>query len=140
MKEKLRATGQYDADQASIDSGLKCEDASLAQQQFKDECDINTILERFGVTGELPSARAVPQYFDATGITDYHSAMNQVVQAQTAFAELPAKIRSRFENDPGRLIEFLDDENNRKEAIELGLVTAAAAEVKPVEEAPKAAE
>lgn len=139
-KIKLRAYGQYDADQASLDSGLKCEDASLAQQQFKDECDINTILERFGVTGELPSARAVPQYFDATQITDYHTAMNQVVAAQAAFMELPAKVRARFENSPEQFIAFVEDESNREEAVRLGLVAASEQAVEAVQESPKASE
>ena len=36
---------------------------------------------------------------------------------------LPAQIRSRFENDPAKLIDFLDNSENLDEAIKLGLVS-----------------
>jgi phage internal scaffolding protein len=55
--------------------------------------------------------------------------MNRVIAAQDEFEALPAQIRARFDNDPANLIEFLENENNRPEAEELGLVEKAAAEV-----------
>lgn len=133
----VRSPYNYDMDQASLESGLACCDESLTQQQFLEESDINTIVERFGLNGEMPSSPVVPQYGDFTGITDFQSAMNAVVQAQANFMELPAKVRARFSNDPQELLEFLGDANNRKEAEALGLVP----EVSPVSapaEAPKA--
>lgn len=130
----LRTPYNYDMDAASNESGLACEEPSLAQQHFKDECDINTILERFNVTGMLPDAPLSPRYGDFSGIGDYHSAMNRVIAARNEFAALPAQIRARFDNDPAKLIEFIEDESNRSEAEELGLIEKAAAEV--VEAAP----
>lgn len=129
----LRADNGYDTDEVSNATGLACEDPSLAQQSFKDECDINTILERFGVTGELPTARAVPQYGDFSQVVDYQTAMNSVRASQEAFMELPAKIRARFENDPAKLLDFLGDEANRDEAVALGLVPKAQEVVAPAE-------
>jgi hypothetical protein len=35
---------------------------------------------------------------------------------------LPAELRARFENDPAKLIEFIDNSENLDEAINLGLV------------------
>jgi len=125
----LRTPYNYDLDAASNESGLACEEPSLAQQHFKDECDINMILEKFNVTGLLPQSPISPQYGDFTGIGDYHTALNRVIAAQDEFDGLPAQIRARFENDPAKLIEFLEDENNRPEAEKLGLVAKAAAEV-----------
>lgn len=124
----LRTPYNYDTDAASNESGLACEEPSLAQQHFKDECDINTILERFNITGMLPQSPLSPRYGDFTGIGDYHTALNRVIAAQDEFEALPAQIRARFENDPAKLIEFLDDEANRPEAESLGLVEKAAAE------------
>ena len=49
----MRTPYNYDTDEVSVDSGLVCPEPTLAQQQFKDEADINLILERFGRTGEL---------------------------------------------------------------------------------------
>jgi phage internal scaffolding protein len=125
----LRTPYNYDTDAASNESGLACEEPSLAQQHFKDECDINTILERFNITGLLPQSPLSPLYGDFSGIGDYHTALNRVIAAQDEFEALPAQIRARFNNDPAQLIEFLQDENNRSEAEELGLVDKAAAEV-----------
>ena len=122
---KLRQPYAYDTDAASNESGLACEEPSLAQQHYKDECDINTILERFNITGLLPESPLSPKYGDFSGITDYHSALNAVIAAQDQFDGLPAQIRARFENEPAKLIEFLEDENNRPEAEKLGLVERA---------------
>jgi phage internal scaffolding protein len=125
----LRTPYNYDKDAASNESGLHCEDASLAQQHYKEECDINTILEKFNITGMLPENTLSPRYGDFTGIGDYHTALNRVIAAQDEFEALPAQIRARFDNDPAKLIEFLDNSDNRPEAEELGLVEKAIAEV-----------
>jgi phage internal scaffolding protein len=125
----LRTPYNYDTDAASNESGLACEEPSLAQQHFKEECDINTILERFNITGMLPQSTLSPRYGDFSGISDYHTALNRVIAAQDEFEALPAQIRAKFDNDPAKLIEFLNDEANRPAAEELGLVEKAAAEV-----------
>ena len=125
----LRTPYNYDTDAASNESGLACEEPSLAQQHFKEECDINTILQKFNITGMLPQSTLSPRYGDFSGIGDYHTALNRVLAAQDEFEALPAQIRARFNNDPAQLIEFLQDENNRPEAEDLGLVEKAAAEV-----------
>jgi phage internal scaffolding protein len=119
----LRTPYNYDTMAVSDETGLKCEDETLAQQNFKDECDINNIMERFGLTGELPANPLPPQYGDFSGVLDYHSALNAVLASQDAFNELPATLRARFENDLNNLIRFLDDPNNRNEAIDLGLIS-----------------
>lgn len=121
-KVLLRAAYAYDTNVASDEAGLRCDDPSLAQQQFKDECDINEIVRRFGLTGQMPEAVAMPVTGDFTSVVDFHSALNLVRQAEAGFMELPAEMRSRFDNDPGKLLAFLDDERNRDEAVKLGLV------------------
>lgn len=118
----LRTPYNYDTDAATNESGLHCEDATLTQQHFKDECDINNILRQFNITGLLPESPLSPRYGDFTGISDYHTALNQVIAAENEFMGLPAQIRSRFDNDPAKLIEFLENSDNKDEAIKLGLV------------------
>ncbi len=118
----LRTPYNYDTDAASNESGLHCEDASLAQQHFKDECDINNILRQFNITGLLPENTLSPQYGDFTGVQDYHSALNQVIAAEDEFMALPATLRARFNNDPAKLIEFLNNPENKNEAVSLGLI------------------
>jgi phage internal scaffolding protein len=118
----LRTPYNYDTVAASDESGLACEEPSLAQQQFRDETDINTILRRFNVTGELPNAPISPRYGDFTGISDYKTALDRVIAMDDEFMSLPAPIRAKFDNDPAALLAFLDNDANREEAEKLGLV------------------
>jgi phage internal scaffolding protein len=123
MSVFLRTPYNYDVNEASDFSALFCEDPSLAQQHAKDECDINTIVKRFGLTGELPSGVRAPTYGDFTDATDYHTALNAVIAADAAFMQLPADIRTRFNNDAGAFVDFVSDDNNRAEAEKLGIVS-----------------
>jgi len=118
----VRNPYNYDMALVSQESGLECKDPSLAQQHMKDECDINMIVERFGVTGSLPVAPIEPSYGDFSGVTDYHSALNAIRASDEAFMALPAKIRAKFDHDPNALLNFLQNEDNRDEAIEIGLI------------------
>lgn len=127
----LRTPYNYDTFAASNESGLACEDASLAQQQFKDETDINNILRQFNVTGQLPNAPVSPRYGDFTGISDFKTALDRINATYEEFESLPAELRARFDNDPAALIDFLDNEENRLEAEKLGLV-----EPKELDQAP----
>lgn len=94
----------------------------LTVQSFKDDCDINVIVRRFGVTGVLPGAKTPPFYGDFSNVMSYQEAMNALLDADEAFMQLPSATRRRFDNDPGQLIAFLSDEANRDEAVKLGLV------------------
>lgn len=131
----LRTPYNYDTDAATNESGVACEEPSLAQQHFKDECDINNILRQFNITGLLPESPLSPRYGDFTGIVDYHSALNAVIAAEDGFMTLPAEIRARFDNDPANLINFLDDPENKHQAIELGLIDGKIVENEPKIEA-----
>lgn len=124
-KIEVRSAYAYDADAVSLETGSAFDpDEGRTQQQFAEECDINTIVKRFGLTGQLPTNLAMPLSGDFAEATDFHSAMNLVAQAQAEFMQLPAEVRARFKNDPGAVVEFLDDPANRDEAIKLGLVAA----------------
>lgn len=117
----FRTPYNYDTNAASDESGLVCLEPTLAQQHFKDETDINFILKNFGIDA-LAVNPLEPRYGDFSDVMDYHSALNAVIAAEDQFMGLPANIRARFENDPSKLIEFLDNPANRKEAESLGLV------------------
>ena len=122
VKSLVKNPMDYDADQNSIDTQLICDDPTLAQQQFRAECDINNILKQFNVTGELPIGSVQPQYGDFSGITDYQSALNAVIAAQDSFLALPAELRAKFDNDPALFVEFASDEANKDEMKAMGLL------------------
>lgn len=125
MSMILRGFGNYDGDMVSAEVGLLCEDGTRAQQQFAEECDINTIVRRFGLTGELPAGGvAMPVSGDFTDALSFEESMFAVRRAQEGFMTLTADLRRRFGNDPGQLIAFLENKDNKDEAIKLGLVKA----------------
>lgn len=123
IKVHLRAQHNYDTDKASEDVGISFEGTvTMTQQSLSDETDINNIVRKFGLTGELPDDFRAPQYGDFSDVTDFQTAMNAVREAQVSFMEMPADLRYRFANDPQRLLEFLADDKNRAEADALGLL------------------
>lgn len=117
----LRTPYNYDTNKASDEAGLQCLDPSLTQQQFKEEADINTIVDRFLRSGVMPTPVNMPQYVDYEGVFDFQSAMNVVRQADENFMRLDAKVRSRFNNSPQEFLEFFANPDNAQEAIRLGL-------------------
>lgn len=123
VKRVIRSAYSYDPEVNSDASAFSDDTESKAQQSFKDECDINTIVRRFGLTGELPSNVRVPQYADFEETFDFMSSMNVIREAEEAFMAMPANVRDRFGNDPVRFVDFFNDPDNRPEAEKLGIVT-----------------
>lgn len=97
-------------------------DKSQTRQADTDGTDINKIMAKYEKTGTLPDLIVrEPRYGDFSDAVDYQEALNLVIFSQHQFANLDAPIRNRFENDPAKFLEFVNDENNRDEIIDLGL-------------------
>lgn len=131
----IRSAHNYNRDEASDEAGLLCPECTLTQQQFKEEADINTIIERFGINGEMPTDIRMPTFEDFTNIHDFQGAMNAIALARESFDTLPANVRARFNNEPSEFVAFCDDPNNRAEAEKIGLVRPKPAA--PIPEPPK---
>lgn len=100
-----------------------------AQQQFKEDADINSIMRRFQKTGAIDHvAHHQPQYGYASPHT-LHEAMNIVTMAEQMFADLPSSLRRKFNGDAQELLEFVQDPNNEQEAKELGLALSDKAQI-----------
>ena len=133
----IRTPYNYDVMEASNESALDCTDVlSLTKQSFADECDINTIVRNFGITGQLPDNVRAPQYGDFTGIFDYQSALNAVIAADEAFMSMNADVRARFHNDPAAFVEFCSNADNYDELVKMGLAIEGKGPVKAVSVAP----
>lgn len=118
----VRSPFAYDADAVSNSTGLACLDESLTDQSGKDDADINTLVRRFGLTGHIPVLDRVPLQSDFVQLTDYHSALNALIAADETFMSLPADLRSRFDHDAGKFVEFCSNPDNRDELLNLGLI------------------
>lgn len=98
------------------------ENSRWTKQSFKDECDVNRIMNQYMKTGEIPHINEVaPQYLECEA-TDFQAAMEFVAGAQTLFHEMPSAIRNRFNNSPQEFVEFCSHEKNRPEMAEMGLL------------------
>lgn len=117
---------------------------SYVQSAYKDECDVNRIMEKFNRTGLLPQLiNSNPRFGDFSEVPDFQEAQNIIATANSQFAALPAKLRDRFRNDPAEFLAFVHDEKNKGELAELGLLKPEAVErlkapKKGLEDAPKA--
>lgn len=105
-------------------TGIDCSnDVPLTKQEFVEESDINVIMARcLRNGGQLPYASSVaPVFADVSQIEDYETTVRRIREAEEAFMELPANVRSFFSNDPKNAVAFVKDPANLEKAIELGL-------------------
>jgi len=118
----FRTEYNYDRNTVSDETGTNNYEPSKTKQDYAADADINTIIERFGIGYEMPTNTTPPQQGDFSEAPDFTTAVQKVRQAQEIFNALPAKIRSRFQNEPNNYIEFFHDPDNYDEALKLGLV------------------
>lgn len=107
---------------------------SRTKQSFREEVDINAIVARARVSGGFSHVNTKPViYGDFTTVPDYMSALLIIKNASTMFEALPAVVRDRFANDPGKLMVFVSDPANADEARSLGLLKPLDVVVPPAE-------
>lgn len=87
-------------------------DIVKAQQQFKEECDVNTIVASALRTGILVdplkvNRSRIPEFRDSGEYTSYHEMQSSIATAKSEFEALPAATREAFGNDPGLYMAYL---------------------------------
>jgi len=108
---------------------------SMTKQEFQHECDINNVIKSFSTTGMFKhvSARAAQgEYQDLPDSFDFQNSLHEVQRAREAFMTLPAKLRSRFGNDPSEFLAFTHNPENLDELRSLGLAKPAPLPPPPV--------
>lgn len=119
----LRTARNFNALRSTLSSGTVNDKPSKTVQSDFDQTDINLLVRRFGITGDITANRRVPLDVDFAEVVDFQSAMNQIRAAQENFADLPSSTRKYFSNDPGEFLRFMSDPGNVSEAVRLGLGT-----------------
>lgn len=121
--QKLKCRTAYNARDEHF-PGIVFVSDSLTQQHFKDECDVNKIVDRYVKTGILEHQSVIePHYGDVSDLpTDLMAAYDAVGRAEAAFADLPSDVRKALDNDPARLQEWLVNPENRADAEKYGLI------------------
>lgn len=123
---------KYDRPDADFSLDQKGE-PSLTRQSEADAVDINKIMERFDRTGQLPiSMKMLPRYGDAR-VVDFQTAKQIVIEAESAFNDLPAKTRQYFGHDLQNLSNAISDssEENAQKLLELGILIPK--EIEPIQ-------
>lgn len=119
--------------------GFTSEHESMTQQQFKDEADINYIVQVYDsggvLVGQTGAAPREPMFGDFSNLPDNaQEAYNQILEAKSNFNQLPIEIRQRFNFDPAAFFEFVQDPANVDELVSLGLAVRTALPVEGVVE------
>lgn len=98
-------------------------EAGLTKQSFKDECNINKIMDKFQRTGIISHyASHGPQYMEIEP-GDFLDAQLVIAKANTMFEELPSSVRKRFHNNPEHFLEFVQNPSNQEEMVQMGLAS-----------------
>ena len=106
----------------SQSEGITFTEPSMTLQSAAPECDIYNILNQFNTTGIVTHvASGTPQYTDVSEVPDYQAAMEIIMTAEEQFSALPSHVRREFDNDPGKMLEFIQDPDNYERGVELGL-------------------
>jgi len=104
------------------------------KSEFADEANINNIVKRCMNGAAMPTGGRTPLFGDFSDVADFTSAQTLIAQANAEFEQLPSDVREKFGNDVSSLMDFLDDENNLAEAVELGLAPKPESEPKTIDE------
>lgn len=77
----------------SIMTALDCSDLpDMARQEFKDETDVNKILQRYGIDGMLRK----PEYGEVDYNMDLQQSIDAIRDAERAIAKLPPELREKY--------------------------------------------
>jgi len=147
----------HDTNAESDKYALTCLDKTLTQQHFKEECDINYILERYRAAQQIPPL-ALPEHFlDLSERMTFVDIQTRLAEANANFYRLPPEIREEHLNSPARWADQViqaTDAGDRAKLRKLGIdapepvqedaetptppvVTPAAGPAKGTSEAPK---
>ena len=116
---------------------------SKTQAHLAQRTNVNYLMKQYRRTGEMPDPagllRRQQVFLDCTQIGDFAEVQQRIVDAGNQFRKLDPRVRAKFQNRPEMLIAFLQDENNREEAIKLGLIEKPQKQApeKPEKETPK---
>ena len=95
------------------------EGESLTHQSFRDEADVNFIIDRYTKTGFLNLKPSEGFYMDVSGFGDFDTHMNNLKAVEAAFYALSEEDRALFDSpadflaataDPERMQQLLEED------------------------------
>lgn len=105
-----------------VSPALSFEQPSMTDRSFKDECDINNIVERCIRTG-FPPDPGTGQYADYSSMpATLQEAFDMIDDAGEKFAALPSETRKAFDNDPLQFLLSFQDPAKKDLLVAHGLI------------------
>lgn len=114
-----RANGSYRV-------AIRSDAPSKTEKRHGKACNINTIMAKIRKGSAITLNKREPQYGNFATTGDFFEAQNKVLEAHHEFNQLPAEVRRRFANDPGNLLQAIEDSavdpEIRSELTDLGIL------------------
>jgi hypothetical protein len=119
---------------------IDCSKDGVTKQEFQKDCDINRIMAKYQKTGVINHLSKWGEQYGEIPATDLMEAHLISERAGEMFRELPSSLRNKFEGDPVKFLQFVQDPENVGELGELGLLRGEPPEppqpTKPAEKPP----
>lgn len=107
---------------------------SRTKQAFAKESNVNFIMAKYLSSGVIEHVRKNSGFYaDVTDVPDYKEALMVVMEASDLFNSLPSDIRTKFDNDPQKYLEFVSKPENKDQLIKWGMVKAPIEPAAPIE-------
>lgn len=90
-----------------------------AKQSFKDQCDINRILDRAKRTGVVSHLQRHQGTFGDFRNFDFEDAQFKLAHANSIFYDLGAEVRKEFGNSPAKFFKFASDPANAEKLAQI---------------------
>jgi hypothetical protein len=82
------------------------------KQSYKDECDINKIMERFAVTNTITHLNKHQGAYADFSDFDFSEQTRQLTRGREIFDDLPAEVRREFGQSPDAFFQYVNDPAN----------------------------
>lgn len=90
-------------------------------QSFKDLVSVKSLVARTEAKGLLRASQKFEGTMDDYPNLDYQEAQFALAEAKSVFEAMPSKLRKQFGNDPIAFAEFVQNPENQKNLVDMGL-------------------
>jgi len=106
---------------------------SRTVQSFGNEVNINQIMARAQKRQTVFINPGQPLWGqDVSNALSFHETLNRIAEIKDQFMSLSPHLRDYFDNDPGKMLEFIEDPKNEAEGRKIGLYNPLPEEPLPV--------
>ncbi len=92
-------------------------DDGRTKQSFRDETDINKILQRAQKTGTISHLNKYEAKYGDFSNFDFLTTQLQLAEGKEIFADLPSEIRSEFNQSPSEFFAYVNDPANKDDLL-----------------------